>query len=72
MQLYVVVGVCQGELSHIRGFIDPGEAEMELERLKDTYGIVPEQEEESENVAELHEIDVDAGPTSVAVRRQIW
>lgn len=72
MQLYVVVGVCQGELSHIRGFIDLGEAEMELARLKDTYGIVPEQEEESENVAELHEIDVDARPTSVAVRRQIW
>jgi len=72
MQFYVVVGVCQGELSHIRGFIDPGEAEMELERLRDEYGIVLGYEEESENDVQLHEIDVDTRPTSVAVRRQVW
>lgn len=62
MQLYVVVGIYQGELSHIRGFIDPGEAEMELARL----GGEPEVD------AQIYEIDVDARPTSVAMRRQIW
>lgn len=62
MQIYVVVGVCQGELSHISGFIDPGEAEMELARLGD----------EPEVDAEIYDVDVDARPTSVAVRRQVW
>lgn len=63
MRIYVVVGIHQGTVSEVSGFIDPGEAEMEVMRL---------QSEEPETDVQLHEVDVDARPTSVVIRRQIW
>jgi hypothetical protein len=72
MTIYVVIGVFQGVVSDVRGFIDPGEAEMEVDRLKNEYNIEPSREEESENSVNLHEVEVDARPVSMMVRRQIW
>jgi hypothetical protein len=72
MTIYVVIGVFQGVVSDVRGFIDPGEAEMEVDRLKNEYNIEPGSEEESENSVNLHEVEVDARPVSMMVRRQIW
>lgn len=72
MKIYVVVSVYQGVVSEVKGFIDPGEADAEAVRLRHKYEIVPGYEEESENEVQLHEIDVDARPVSVAIRRQIW
>lgn len=72
MRVYIVVGVFEGVVESVQGFIDPGQAETELASLRRKLGIVEGYEEESENDAQLHEIDVDARPVSVMVRRQIW
>lgn len=72
MRIYVVVGVYQGVVAEVKGFIDPGEADAEVARLKGEYDIVPGQEEESQNDVQLHAVDVDARPVSVMARRQIW
>ena len=72
MRIYVVVGVYQGVVDEVKGFLDPGEIEAEVTRLKRKYDIVPGYEEESQNDIQLHEIDVGARPLSVLVRRQIW
>lgn len=63
MRIYVVVGVHQGVVSEVNGFIDPGEADAEAVRL---------QNENPESDIQLHEVDVDARPTSVTMRKQIW
>lgn len=63
MRIYVVVGVHQGAVSEVKGFFDPGEADAEAIRL---------QGENPEGEVQLHEVDVDARPVSVMVRRQIW
>jgi len=63
MRIYVVVGVSQGVVSSVQGFIDHGEADTEAIRL---------QGENPESDIQLHEIDVDARPTSVMIRRLIW
>lgn len=63
MRIYVVVGVYQGAVSSVSGFLDPGEADAEAIRL---------QGENPESDIQLHEIDVDARPVSVIIRRQIW
>jgi len=68
MKIYVVVGVVQGVINEVNGFSAPEEAETDLEGLKVQYGIMPGQEEESENDAKLFEIDIPEYPTSVAVR----
>lgn len=72
MKIYVVIGVFQGVISDVRGFIDPGEANMELERLNKEYDIEPGREAESENNVQLHEVDVEARPASVLARRLKW
>jgi len=72
MRIYVVVGVFQGVVNDVEGFIDAGEAELELARLRHEYGIVPGHEEESENNVQLHEVDVDARPVSVLMTRLTW
>lgn len=72
MKIYIVIGVFQGVVDTVKGFIDSGEAEMELGELQVAYGITPGHEEESENSVQLHEIDVDARPVSVMARGQIW
>jgi len=63
MRIYVVVGVYQGVVSEVKGFIDPGEADAEAVRL---------QNENPESEVQLHEVEVDARPVSVIARRQIW
>lgn len=63
MRIYVVVGAFQGVVNSVQGFIDHGEADAEAIRL---------QGENPESDIQLHEIDIDARPTSVMIRRQIW
>ena len=63
MRIYVVVGVHQGVVFEVKGFIDLGEADAEAARL---------QSENPEGDIQLHEVDVDARPVSVMARRQIW
>lgn len=63
MRIYIVFGISQGIVSEVKGFMDPSEAEAELLML---------QSEDPETDAQLHEIDVDARPVSVIIRRQIW
>lgn len=63
MRIYVVVGTHQGAVSEVKGFIDPGEADAEATRL---------QGENPEGEVQLHEVEVDARPTSVIMSRQIW
>lgn len=72
MHIYVVIGVWGGLIEEVKGFLDPSLAEIEVGRLKGEYGIVPGSEEESENSVQLHELDIDASPTSVAIRRTAW
>lgn len=72
MKIYIIVGVFKGAVSSVQGFLDAGQAEVELVKLRKELGIVPGHEEESENDAQLHEIDVDLRPISVLTRRQIW
>ena len=68
MKIYVVVGVVQGVIDEVNGFTDGGEADTDLDGLKSQYGIMPGQEEESENDAKLFGIDIPEYPTSVAFR----
>lgn len=72
MRIYVVVGVYQGVVAEVKGFLDPGEADVEVTRLMEQYDIVPGHEEESQNDVQLHAVGVDAKPVSVIARRQIW
>jgi hypothetical protein len=72
MTIYVVVGVFEGVVSDVSGFIDPGAANLELERLVRQYGIEPGYEEEPENSVQLHEVEIDARPASVAARQLWW
>ena len=75
MRVYVVVGVCQGVVNFVEGFLDPGQADLELEKVKGELNIVPGYEEESENNVQLrllHLVEVDARAMSVIARRQVW
>lgn len=72
MRIYVVISVYQGVVSEVKGFIDSNQADMELARLRREYGITPGHEEESANDVQLHELNIDARPTSVLIRSQIW
>lgn len=71
MTLYIVIGVFQGVVSDVSGFIDQGAASMEQQRLSEQYGIEQGQEEESEHNVQLHEVDVDSRPASVTAT-QVW
>lgn len=72
MRVYVLIGFFQGVVSEVKGFIDPSQANIEFERLREKYGIAPGYEAESENAVQLHDIDVDARPASVSARRLVW
>ena len=72
MIAYVVVTVFEGCISDVKGFGDRSEAEAYLEINQDELGIEPDLENESENDIQLHELDIEFYPTSVAVRRQWW
>ena len=66
MIIHVVVGVFQGVVSDVKGFMLPTEAEEYEDNRKRELGIVPGHEEESENNVQTHEIDVDVSPRSTA------
>jgi hypothetical protein len=70
MLIYVVIGIFQGVVSEVKGFLDPGEAQNEYDRLVEEYGIKPG--EESEHGVQLHEVGVEARPASVLARRIKW
>lgn len=72
MLIYVVVGVYKGVVDKVEGFLDPIQAEMEMARLKNEYGIVPGYEEEAENNVQLHEVEVDSRPVSMLRGRLVW
>jgi len=69
---YVVVTVFEGCISDVTGFSVRSEAEAYLKMNQDELGIEPGVENESENDIQLHELDIEYYPTSVAVRRQKW
>ena len=58
MKVYVVVGVYSGCVDEVKGFTDESDADKELKRLRQSYGIRKGQEAESEHAAEVHELDV--------------
>jgi len=62
------VGVVQGVIDEVNGFTDGKAADIDLDGLKEQYGIMPGQEEESENDVKLFEIDIPEYPLSVAIR----
>ena len=70
MRVYVVVTVMAGVIDEVKGFSDPSQADTYLAKKRRELDIRPGYEEESENDAQLHTIDVETYPTSVAVRRQ--
>lgn len=72
MIAYVVVTVFEGCISDVKGFSSSSEAEAYLEINQDELGIEPGLENESQNDIQLHELDIEYYPTSVAVRRQWW
>ena len=79
MIAYVVVTVFEGCISDVKGFSIRSEAEAYLEINQDELGIEPDElgiepdlENESQNDVQLHELDIEFYPTSVAVRRQRW
>lgn len=72
MVIYVLIGIFQGIVSEVKGFLDPGEAQLEHDQLVKEYDIDPEHPEESENSAQLYEVGVEARPASVLARRMKW
>ena len=71
MIVYVVVTVYAGCVSKVKGFIDSGEAETHLATEWQELFIEPGLELESENNIQLHELDIETYPTTVAIRRKM-
>lgn len=72
MRVYVVVSVYAGCVDKVLGFQDASEAETEAAKLRRELGIKLGSEQESEHDVQLHEIDIDLRPLSVALRRQTY
>lgn len=72
MRAYILIGVLKGVIDSIDGFTEAGEAEIELAKLRHELNIIPGHEEESENDAQLHKLDIEDYPPSVKVRRMIF
>lgn len=72
MRIYMVIGVRQGVIDSIEGFTEAGEAETALATLRHELNIIPGCEEESENDAQLHELDIEDYSPSVKARRMIF